>query len=394
MITITPCFLAHHKRPDGTYPAKMRVTFRRKSRWIPTTVNARPDQLTRSLHPKDPLLIRRLDELRGQMLGAVAKLSPFALDAMDVDGVVAFIRHDLAAPSFRLDFLDFGRGLIDGMHGKTRETYATALGAFERVTGRTAVDVNEITAGMLRDFLERCQARKSAGQYLSRLSYIYAQARDRYNDEDAGLLLIPRNPFARVEAQRVIPEGARPLDHGTMQRIIDAAADDADRWALDVFIVSFALMGANVADLWAAVPPVEGVWRYNRAKTSGRRADKSEMRVPVPGEIAPVLGRLTEGAAPGRWLNLGKSTRATSVTCRANLGLRRWAERNGVDSFTMYSARKTFATEARRAGIEKATIDECLAHVGDYRLADIYIERQWGPIWEAQRRVLDRFKWG
>ena len=40
-----------------------------------------------------------------------------------------------------------------------------------------------------------------------------------------------------------------------MQRIIDAQVDNATiRSALDVFILSFGLMGANMADLYYATP--------------------------------------------------------------------------------------------------------------------------------------------
>lgn len=49
MITIKPCIYRHHRRSDGTYPVKLRVTLDRVSRTIPTTLTATPAQLTRSL---------------------------------------------------------------------------------------------------------------------------------------------------------------------------------------------------------------------------------------------------------------------------------------------------------------------------------------------------------
>lgn len=60
-----------------------------------------------------------------------------------------------------------------------------------------------------------------------------------------------------------------------------------------------------------------------------------------------------------------------------------------------YAARHSWATIARGpAGNEKATVDEGLVHKGDYSLADIYAERDWSRINEANRRVLDLFSWG
>ena len=41
--------------------------------------------------------------------------------------------------------------------------------------------------------------------------------------------------------------------------------------------------------------------------------------------------------------------------------------------------------------MEKATIDECLAHVGDFAITDIYAERSWELMAAANRKVLDLF---
>lgn len=51
----------------------------------------------------------------------------------------------------------------------------------------------------------------------------------------------------------------------------------------------------------------------------------------------------------------------------SNAALKRWAEREGVEPFTFYAARHTWASLARRAGVEKATIDDALGHRGGFR---------------------------
>ena len=76
-----------------------------------------------------------------------------------------------------------------------------------------------------------------------------------------------------------------------------------------------------------------------------------------------------------------------------NKYLRQWCQREGLDPFTFYAARHSFATLARRQGVEKATIDEALGHLGDYQVADIYAERNWRLAWEANRKVLELFRW-
>lgn len=41
-----------------------------------------------------------------------------------------------------------------------------------------------------------------------------------------------------------------------------------------------------------------------------------------------------------------------------NKYLRQWCQREGLEPFIFYAARHTWATTARRLGVEKATIDE------------------------------------
>ena len=76
-----------------------------------------------------------------------------------------------------------------------------------------------------------------------------------------------------------------------------------------------------------------------------------------------------------------------------NRQLRAWAQREGLPPFTFYAARHTWATLARQLGVEKATVDEALGHVGDFPVADIYAQRNWSLAWAANERVLDLFSW-
>jgi hypothetical protein len=43
--------------------------------------------------------------------------------------------------------------------------------------------------------------------------------------------------------------------------------------------------------------------------------------------------------------------------------------------------------------VEKATIDECLAHAGDMRMADLYIEKDWRIINDGARMALSLIRW-
>ena len=83
------------------------------------------------------------------------------------------------------------------------------------------------------------------------------------------------------------------------------------------------------------------------------------------------------------------------MTKMVSLGLKSWRERIGMDRFTFYSCRHTWATIARSSAcrIEKSLVNECLDHAGDLPLADTYIERDWQMLWDANKTVLDIFNW-
>lgn len=405
------------KRGDGTYNVKIRVLHNRGQRRIPTSLYARPSDLTRSLKIKNPEILSRCDEIIVQMRAAIADINPFDLEDMTVSDMVEHIRSSMRADAFRLDFFTFADSWITCKAESTRRNYEGALRSLERYLGRRELDVNDITRRLILDYMEATDAENklqwsytkkalvetgkpkgggTASRHVMKLAHIYDAARARYNDEDTGRILIPRDPFSRIEYHLPPSEGQKNLGAELMQRIIDAQTDDTlERIALDAFVVSFALMGANFADLYNAVPPRGGVWRYNRQKTRTRRADRAEMVVYIPAVLQARLRRLG-AVSDGTWwlpalrdLNDDKSVASQKV----NRGLSNWCRKNGVDRFTFYAARHTWATLARKAGVEKALVDECLCHVGDYELTDIYAERDWDLINGANAKVLALFSW-
>lgn len=404
-----------NKRRDGTWPVKIRVTFKGRNRYLATTLVARQGDLSRSLSIKSPDITRRANELIARMQDTLRDLSPFDLEAMDVDGVVEHIRARMTEQSFALDFFAFGeRYVAASKNAGTGRAYLSALGALERFLGRRELDINDISKAMLLDFVafvdnepkmyrnprtgewEKTDKKKKAGaasRHLMKLQHIFDAAKLKYNDEDTGRVLIPRSPFAAIPRDWGEPEGEEALPLEVMQRLIlDTEPQGVERIAVDAFLLSFCTMGANLADLYAA-PKFSGTeWRYCRKKITSRRA---EMRVDIQPEAVPIVARL-RGKGSGWWLGqLHRiAPRSEICTSKVNAGLRKWADRNGVEPFTFYAARKSWGTYARNlARIELATVDEALAHKSRYPLADVYIAKSWTHLNEANRKVLDLLRW-
>ena len=419
MIHFKAVVFAHHKRKDGTFPVKIRVTFNRGVRYLPTTLTCTAADLTRGMKIKSAEVVARCNELTDRLRKEAATLPPFSLEGKDVDYVVRVLTQRMQEQDFRLDFFAWADTFLKTKSEGNRKKYDTALAAFARYLGNRSIDINDITHAMLVDFAEKADAgtklahtpkrgvvvtdkprtRAISPHYLTKLSHIYDGAKDRYNDEDAGVVLSPRSPFRRLNMTPPSPTtGQKALPVEVLQAMIDdVRCTPAQRRSLDIFVVGFALMGANLADLWEAIPPRGGWWAYNRRKTRDRRADGAFIRCYVPREIGPFLARLGAGTSAASWLpvlrGLGRDAAIAGQT--VNRGLRSWCEARGLEPFTYYACRKSWATLARSraVGVEKATVDEGLGHVGDYRVTDIYAERDWERIAEASRRVLALFRW-
>lgn len=403
------------KRQDGTYNVKIRVLHNRGQRRIPTSLFARPSDLTRSLKIKNPDILSKCDGIIVQMRAAIADINPFDLEDMGIEQLVQHIRATMHADTFRLDFFTFADGWITCKAPSTRRNYEGALRSLERYLGRRKLDVNEITRRLLLDYMAQTDAENklqwshkegrlvetskpkgggTASRHVMKLAHIFDAARARYNDEDSGRILIPRTPFAHLPLTLPPSDGADALPAAVVQRLIDAQTDDVmERAAIDAFLVSFGLMGVNLADLYGAIPPRDGVWIYNRQKTRTRRPDKAKMVVYVPAVLDAPLRRL---GAPGAawWLPLlhdidGDKDR---VSAKLNRALAKWCRREGLDRFTFNAARHTWGTLARKVN-DKALVDEGLAHVGDFPLTDIYAERDWDLINGANEKVLAMFRW-
>lgn len=432
MITFKPVVLQHQKRQDGTFNVKVRVTFRGKSKYIATNIVCSPADLTRSCKIKNGTIQTRCNEIVGDMRKAVADLSSLELEYKDIDYIVAKIKESHKKGDFRLDFFQFGEEYIKTKTESTRRAYSCALNTFERFLGKRSIDINQITKTMLVEFMAVVDQEKkmhfdrskgmlvegktekiskgASTRHVMKLAHIFNAAKDKYNDEDSDLIFIPRSPFAGLKLTFPKTENEqKPLTPELMQEIISYKTEDRSiRKALDMFVLSFLLMGANLADLHEAKVFEGNVWIYNRKKTRGRRNDNAEMRVQIPEQAGKYVAGLKTGRRSSYWLPAlhEYSSNAEDMTRFVNKELKRWCRINkdsenlikwqklyNEEYFTFYASRKTWATTARRAKIEKSLVDECIAHKGDFAMTDIYAERNWTQINEANSKVIAMFVW-
>ena len=384
--------LSNYKRHDGTYAVNVRIYHNGVTLRKALGMHAKPDQLNRErTRIKDAALLdaanKAVDRIR--MVAATVEGAAF----MDAVTLWRKITERMEAQNgFSLPFVAFSQTITAKMEKGTADGYKYAINAFKSFLGREEIDINEIDKAMVADFHAWIEKRngkgcRAASAYLEKLRHIHNVARDTYNDDDTGLARIPRQPFRGMVPPQP-PSRHRALTLEQIRKVVAAQpVTRRGRLAKDVFLLSFCLIGMNTADIFTLDKSDirDGVLTYNRRKTDSRRSDKAMMSVKVEHEAAEIMTR---------W-QLPFSTRYADFrdfNTAVNEGLDEVAELCGIEDLTSYYARHTWATLARNeCGVPKDVVHEALDHAsrGGERVTDIYIRRDFGMVWEANRKVLD-----
>lgn len=397
---IYPVILRHHIRPDGSVPVKIRITHKRKVKYLPTLEVAYKGDYTRDLTIKDMAIMKRLFDLVEKIQDAVAALDPWEVSSMDVGVLARRIEQKMDEQEvFRLDFFEFSQEVIAKKPRFTAANYKTAMSSFASFLGRTSMDISEITSSLLRSFEaylveKHGKEGRAVSQYTAALRHIHSEARKKYNDDETGVVKI-RNPFEYYHPPKQKPAKKRGLEPETIQKLIDirGTLGKYHKLAVDVFLLSFILMGTNVPDIHEARREGDLIL-YNRMKTRDRRHDNAEMRIRLEPVAECVYKDLLDPDGQRAFWLYKKYSFYGSIADKGNDRLKDVAKIIGVPSFTMYAARHTWASIAYSAGIPKSLINDCLCHVDpDMAVTDIYIKKDWSVLWEANKKVLELFKW-
>jgi hypothetical protein len=180
--------------------------------------------------------------------------------------------------------------------------------------------------------------------------------------------------------------------------------------ARDIFLLSFMTMGTNLADLFYAEAPTDGVLAYERLKTCDQRPDRALININIHPLAQAIIDR--NKGRNGKMLNLAERF-ASRKYCHAsvNLGMKKIkaylidsykkehpsmsdaeiVKVMRLEDFSFYSARHSWATIARNdLRIDKWTVHEGLNHVDSAtKITDVYIKRDFSRINEANFKVIE-----
>lgn len=386
--------------------------------YAPTELYVNDSQINTAREVKDLKVLRVCADII-DAYEAICREHYFEIAAMDhANDVRDFVVRK--SQPFRLNFWTYADQVIrqrrETGHAKTAECMQRSVNAFRDYLRVQPLDITTITPSMIRQFLIHLQTPRrvcrrdqfgilqvqrhdalcesSAKAYAVDLRTIFNEARAEYNADD---LRIKNDPFLGVNLSRRAngSGGSRALEVEDVVRIFHAhPIDKLQALARDVFCISFALCGVNIADLYAMPPLVDGRAEYCRVKTAGRRADNAFISVAVPDDVAKEVydyrARLSSAYA-FRFRELYKSK--DGFLRAVNDGLHALAKSLGMRDITTYYARQSWATIARNVcNIDIADISMALNHVAENRVTDRYIKPDFSRIDNANRRVLDAIK--
>lgn len=419
--TATPVLLDHHWRDDGTNYYRVRITHQRKSRYIKSNILVSRKDVAKSGKIKTVQIQDLLDDLMKKIRKALNEMDTFELKKMTIEEVVSNIEGKLAGDEkFKLDFIEYGYKVAAKKSAGNAKTYHVALNALLRFFKGRNPDIGEISVKNLYAFSEfiqneevvkvdwrtgeekKLKGKKKGGRaaslYLANIRHIYKSARKEFNEPDKGKFPLPADPFDYFDMPKAPASRHRDIPVEVIQHMIDTRRKytGRQRMAVDAFLISFGLCGINPADMYRCDKPKKGVLHYYRQKTEKRRDDQAEMWVKVHPCIKEIMSDYEDA---DRCFDYYKRYATKDVFITAlNQGLKLWQEKElkDVAKFTFTAARHSWSTigSGKRCNIKESVITAGMCHVDEDRKVDnIYIKFDWELLWDAQKTILDVFKW-
>lgn len=429
MPTFKVIIFPHQKKEDGSYNVKVRVTQNRQSKYIKTShyvsgsdISRKKENGKEKIRIKNQAVLDLMDEIIISYKKKLITAGPQA-EYWDVDKIVSFLFNQ--PKIFVVDFIEYGRKYADTIEARgrtgTAKQYRIAINSLIRFIGRDKLDVNEITVSFLKAFeiyieneptykglrngksiaTKIPKGGRAVSLYMSHIRTIFEMAKREYNDEENGVINIPLSPFSRYTIPPIVSSKHRTLTIEQIQSIINLPYKEVDktgRFSLynlskDIFLMSFALMGINTADFYDSKSISGDVLIYNRKKTRTRRKDGAEIHVKIEPEIMPLYEKYR--GKNNAFVFCEHYAKPDNFNKMINVGLKKIGNDIGVSGLNYYYARHSMASIcANRLNIDIARVDEMLNHSDPkLALARVYIERDYKPLWEANRKLIDLFDW-
>lgn len=416
MLTFKAEVLKSKQKSDGTYNVKIRMTYNREVKRLPTSIFVRQEDLTKSFKLKNPKFIKEADAIVRHYQEVCAKLQ-LEINHYTLDDIIAHLKGE-QMKSQEIDFIQFSREWIAHTTIKGAENYTTTINALVAFLGQEELKISLLTRDLLEKFTSHLNAKReirikelvrqgkrvpsnrAVSLYLGSIRHLFNEAKKQYNDYDRNIILISSSPFENFKIPKQEATRKRAISAELIRQIYKLPYHYTCRGkeiqgrynlAKDCFILSFCLIGMNSADLYNCTELEDNTITYHRTKTTGRRSDKAKMQVKVPALAMPLLEKYRDIKQQRVFNFYHYYSTADSFNKAINYGLKKIGRLIGVDDLEYYAGRHSWATLAvNKVGIDKYTVHAALNHIDEaMKVTDIYIERDFRIENEANRKVVE-----
>ena len=290
-----------------------------------------------------------------------------------------------------MNFFAFADDYLSKTEIKGKKNYVTMLNSLQRYNmGLRMLPFASVTFSFLQGYsLSLKDKPRAQSLYLGAFRHIYKQACLMYNDDD-NTYLSP-TLFDRFKVPRQKPKGQRALPVDVLREFFSFPVETGrEELARDCCMLSLCLMGTNSVDLYNATAYKGGKLIYERTKTKDRRSDSARIEIEVHDIVKPLFEKYRSADGRHVFSFADRYANPQQFNRAVNIGLKGIGKRMGIDGLQFYQFRHSVASIARNElHYAKSDIDEMLNHVGDNRIADIYIKRDFSVINEINRRVIE-----
>ncbi|VXC99082.1 tyrosine-type recombinase/integrase [Sphingobacterium multivorum] len=409
MATITPIIQQNNSRKDGRWLVVFRLTHKRKSVYIKTSHLITESQLNKDRTIKQKFVITYLSE---DINDLQRKISRLGLRAETY--TASQLKDILTADGKEIDFMLFldecFAELQKTKRPNTVSTYRSTINHIKDYQGGRPLMSNEITSKYIKAFMEYVKTPHKIVRFTGpektnrtektsnvvsgnslytvyfRFKKIFDMFKEKYNDDDLGIIRVPHNPFAKVPVPKMEATAKRSLKIEDIRKIRDyQPVNRSEMIGKNMFMIIFMMCGINAVDLKNNLYQSEGRLNYNRSKVEGRRKDRGFISVAIPKEAKPYVDWYL--SIKDNWSN------SKNLILAINKGLKSIAKNIGIDEgISTYYARHSFATIARNdCKKHKEDVSIALNHTDrDTSTTDIYIAPDWSIIDEVQNAVISK----
>ena len=289
----------------------------------------------------------------------------------------------------KMNFFDFAFEFVKTSGKKDKNNYNCALRNMQKFCGSTYLPFGDLTVEFLTKWCNSLKHTKRAqSQYLAAIRHIYKNAALQYNtDED---IVLSPYLFVRFKVPKQKPAGQRALSLEQLKEFFSHKPTTINGiLAKNCALLSLCLCGTNLIDLYNATD-YDGVYfKYERTKTKDARDDHAHIEIAVDVRIKPLFNKY-RCKDKSKAFDFGGHKNYDCFYKSVLAGILSIKKELGWDMLQFYQFRHSMATIARNElGIDKATVDEMLNHVGSNRIADIYIKKDYKQINIANKKVVD-----